>query len=236
VRTENPNTPSLWSILLDLVAAKECGGCGRPPLRKSALCGPCTQALTAAGTARRAVLDARAAPRTFAAAYYEDPVRTMLIHYKERARADLGRVLGVALAGAVVPSLAEVRGPLLLVPMPSARSAVRQRGADTTAQLARHAAQALRAAGLPARSVPALRQARRVADQAGLDRAERAANLAGALRPAGRRARDLDGADVVLVDDIATTGATLAEGARAARAGGARVVGAATVAAARLRR
>jgi len=61
-------------------------------------------------------------------------------------------------------------------------------------------------------------KARRVADQAGLERAERAANLAGALRVSGRRARDLEGAHVVLVDDIATSGSTLAEGAVVAAA------------------
>jgi predicted amidophosphoribosyltransferase len=238
-----PTAPlSLWSALVDLVAVKECAGCGGQPLRRSPLCGRCLHVLTGSPRPRQAVLDARGAPRTFAAGHYEDPLRTMLICYKERGRTDLRDPLAVALASAVEPSLAGVRGPLILVPMPSTRRAVRQRGADTTAQLGQAAARVLTlAAAGPAgpavtvRSIQALRHSRRVADQAGLDRAERAANLAGALRTAGRWRRDLAGADVVLIDDIATSGATLAEAARAVRAGGARVVGAATVAAARLR-
>jgi len=182
----------------------------------------------------------------------------MLILYKERARGDLARPLGMALARAVAEALGGAATaattlvttapatpattmtappPLLLVPMPSTRSAVRRRGVDTTAHLARSAAKSFRAAtGTPIRTVPALRHTRRVADQAGLDRAERAANLAGALRVAGRWRREVAGAEVVLVDDIVTTGATLAEAARAVRAGGATVVGAAAVAAARVRR
>jgi predicted amidophosphoribosyltransferase len=183
----------------------------------------------------------------------------MLIHFKERARGDLARPLGMALARAVAETLGSATAttqtttmtttmtattatatpapPLILVPMPSTRSAVRRRGVDTTAHLARSAAKTFRAAtGTPVRTVPALRHIRRVADQAGLDRAERAANLAGALGVAGRWRREVAGADVVLVDDIATTGATLAEAARAVRAGGATVVGAAAVAAARVRR
>lgn len=229
---------SLWAALFDLVAAKECGGCGRTPLRKSPLCGGCFQALTS-DSPRRAVLQTPGSPRTFAATRYEDPVRTMLILYKERGRADLARPLGVALAGAVAEALGGVSAPrpVVLVPMPSTRGAVRRRGVDTTAHLARAAAKTLRAAtGGPIRAVPALRHTRRVADQAGLDRAARAANLAGALRVAGRWRREVAGADVVLVDDIVTSGATLAEAARAVRAGGATVVGAATVAAARVRR
>jgi predicted amidophosphoribosyltransferase len=62
---------------------------------------------------------------------------------------------------------------------------------------------------------------RRVADQAHLGRAARAANLAGSMVVDSRWARVVDGAACVLVDDVVTTGATLAEGARALRSAGA---------------
>ncbi|WP_454261450.1 phosphoribosyltransferase family protein [Pseudoxanthomonas mexicana] len=63
------------------------------------------------------------------------------------------------------------------------------------------------------------------ADQRLLGRTERAANVSGSMR-----ARGAAGAAVIVVDDVVTTGATLVEAARALRAGGARVLGAATVA------
>jgi predicted amidophosphoribosyltransferase len=74
---------------------------------------------------------------------------------------------------------------------------------------------------------PLLAPTRSVADQAGLDTSGRARNLAGAL--AARRCAD--GLRVVVVDDVVTTGATLAEATRALRAAGAEVLGAAVVAA-----
>lgn len=65
----------------------------------------------------------------------------------------------------------------------------------------------------------ALRQRRAVADQAGLDSRRRLANLAGALEvPVGARALLASGGRIVLVDDVMTTGASLAEAARAIRA------------------
>ena len=124
--------------------------------------------------------------------------------------------------------------PVALVPMPSRRKAVRDRGEDTTARLARTAARALREVGVPVRAVPALCHARAVEDQAGLTREQRQANLSGALR-ARRAAAAVTAFRVVLVDDISTSGASLAEAARALREAGVPVLGAATIAAARVR-
>ncbi|MFI6501584.1 ComF family protein [Nonomuraea typhae] len=118
--------------------------------------------------------------------------------------------------------------------MPSARRAVRARGHDPVGRLAVLAVGRLRALGVRAEAVPVLAQARRVADQAGLSATERAANLGSSLRVTGRL-RGAPGATVVLVDDIVTTGATLAEAARALRTAGVQVAAAATVAATRRR-
>lgn len=147
----------------------------------------------------------------------------------------LVRPLGDLLAGAVglvAPTGPAPPGPapFLLVPVPSAPRAVRARAHDRAGRLAARAAADLRGRGWPVRAVPLLRLTRTVADQAGLSTTERTANLAGAL-VAGRA---LDGRPVVLVDDVVTTGATLAEAVRALRAAGAIVHGAAVVAATRL--
>ncbi|MDQ2755299.1 MAG: ComF family protein, partial [Actinomycetota bacterium] len=84
--------------------------------------------------------------------------------------------------------------------------------------------------------VDGLRAVRVLADQSGLDRAGRAANLLGAYAVRPRLGAGLRGREVVLVDDILTTGATLAEAARALRAHGCEPRAAAVVAATTLRR
>lgn len=75
--------------------------------------------------------------------------------------------------------------------------------------------------------VTPLRLAHAVRDSAGLSAAERAANMRGAF-VAGP---PLGAGRVVVVDDIATTGATLAEACRALAEAGWQVCGAAVVAA-----
>ncbi|MFJ8943060.1 ComF family protein [Streptomyces sp. NPDC102395] len=68
---------------------------------------------------------------------------------------------------------------------------------------------------MPVRVAPVLRQRRAVADQTGLNSRQRMDNLGGALAVVPGGARLLRGGSVVLVDDLVTTGASLAEAARA---------------------
>ncbi|MGW3145766.1 ComF family protein [Streptomyces sp. NPDC001177] len=106
---------------------------------------------------------------------------------------------------------------VLLVPVPSARWAVRARGHDPVRRIALAAAGELRRSGTSAQVAAVLRQRRAVADQSGLDSRQRLRNLADALEVAAGGARLLLGGRVVLVDDLMTTGASLTEAARAVR-------------------
>jgi predicted amidophosphoribosyltransferase len=139
--------------------------------------------------------------------------------------------LGQALAVAIDAVLGSVGPPMLVVAMPSASVAIRERGDDVVADLVGQAVRRLRRDRRRVRTVRALRQIPGVADSAGLDAGARARNLDHALVVRPVAARQLNGARVILADDLMTTGATLTEAARALRAVGADVVGAATIAA-----
>jgi predicted amidophosphoribosyltransferase len=169
-------------------------------------------------------------PPAMSVAVYDGVVRDVVVAYKEAGLVGLahplGRALGVAVSATALPD-----DPVALVPVPSSRAARRGRGHDAMRPLTLSAVAALRAEGFDARMVPALRHVRPVADSVGLGATERAANLAGAfgVRPgavAGLRSRR-----VVVVDDLVTSGATLAECCRALRRAGVDVTAVATVAA-----
>ena len=153
-----------------------------------------------------------------AAARYADEVRAVLLAHKERGALALAAPLGVALAGAVRAGPIWGHGAVVLVPVPSARRAVRARGHDPARRIALAAARELRRVGTAARVAAVLRQRRDVADQAGLNSRQRLENLAGALEVVPDGGRLLADGPVVLVDDLMTTGASLAEAARAVRA------------------
>jgi predicted amidophosphoribosyltransferase len=225
-----------WQDLTDLVLPAECGGCGRP---RTVLCPECRAALTGAVPSRvRPEPEPPGLPVVHAAAPYEDEVRAVLLAHKERGALMLAGPLGAALAGAVRAGLATGDGgpggpggtrgpvgmggsgiPVSLVPVPSAPWAVRARGHDPARRIALAAAGELRRTGTPARVVAVLRQRRAVADQSGLNSRQRLHNLAGALEvPAGGARLLAGGGRVVIVDDLMTTGASLAEAARAVKA------------------
>ncbi|MBB1260540.1 ComF family protein [Streptomyces alkaliterrae] len=217
-----------WRDWVDLVVPPECAGCGAA---RSLLCAVCAERLRGGGPVRVVPEPCPPGlPTVYAAAEYADVARSVLLAHKERGALRLAPRLGALLADCVPRARVGGAGPVL-VPVPSARRAVAARGHDPTLRLARAAAVELRRRGVPATAVPALVQVRRIVDQGGLSGHERLRNVAGALgiRPTGERL--LRGRPVVLVDDLMTSGASLAEAARALRAGGAEVAGAAVVAA-----
>ena len=161
-------------------------------------------------------------PLTVACSPYDPLVSHLVTAHKDRGALGLAPVLAAPLARSVHALLrhCDADGPVLLVPVPSSAAAVRRRGYDATATLARLAARRLR----PRHAVRVTRlltQRGGVRDQAGLTAAERGQNLDGALRvrhplrslALGGLTALTTGRSVVLVDDVVTTGSTLAEAA-----------------------
>jgi predicted amidophosphoribosyltransferase len=174
-------------------------------------------------------------PPTVAAAPFDGPLARLVTAYKDDDRRDAAGVLGDLLAASLDavlarndPSRAVVaqrNGPLLVVPVPSSARSRRARGDAPLAALAARATHGFDP--LEAVVADALRQRRRVADQAGLTAAQRAVNLERSMTVRPAWAAAVAGSTCVVVDDVLTTGATLVEAARALRRGGAgHVVGA----------
>ena len=211
--------------MLDLVLPLQCGGCGAPGIR---WCDACAGSLAVRIDDPHLV-----APRSdpgvpvFSLGRYAGPRRHAIVATKEHGRADLIVPLAAALAAGLnrLIDWRVVRPPLTVVPAPTRRWAARRRGGDPVTRMA-VAATAGRA---DLAVVAALRTRALVADSVGLSGAARQRNIAGRVKVV----RTLPGravGEVVLVDDIVTTGATICESVRMLHAAGARVAAVLTVA------
>ena len=160
----------------------------------------------------------------FSLGRYAGVRREAILAVKEHGRIDLVPILAAALNAGLTHLLewGIVAGPLTLVPAPTRRTTARRRGGDPVTKIAV-------AAALPHGIVtPVLRTRAFTRDSVGLSAGQRQHNIAGRVVVRGRalaRGPRADRAcgEVVLVDDISTTGATASESVRVLQETGRRV-------------
>ncbi|MFY2859550.1 ComF family protein [Mycobacterium sp. THU-M104] len=214
--------------MLDVILPLECGGCGAPSTR---WCDACGRELSVAADEPH-VVTPRIDPQVpvFALGRYAGARRQAILAVKERGRGDLVAPLAYALAVGVHRLLTWgiVETPLTIVPAPTRTWAARRRGGDPVTRVARAAV-----AGHPDVTVARALRIRALArDSAGLGTAARERNIAGRVLLRGGSLTDHPGTEVMVVDDVVTTGATARESVRALCAAGLRVVAVLAVAAA----
>jgi predicted amidophosphoribosyltransferase len=208
--------------MLDLILPLECGGCGAPSTR---WCDACATALQVHADEPHLVTP-RVDPGVpvFALGRYAGPRRHAIVAVKEHGRRDLVAPLSRALALGIhrLAVWGVLSTPLTVVPAPTRRAAARRRGGDPVARVAATATRVH--PGITV--VHALRTVGRARDSVGLTTTAREHNIAGRVRltaaaPAG---------EVLLVDDIVTTGATAREAVRVLEAAGSAVAAVLTLA------
>jgi ComF family protein len=189
--------------LLDLLAPPQCPACGldwQAPDGAATFCGACAPLVEVPPP------ELRPPARSAAAVVFQGPVADAIRRFKYAGRRDALPALAALLVDAAAAYAGSVDA---VVPMPLHPHKLRARGWNPSALLAAPVARAL---GVPMRT-RWLTRTRATRDQAGLSRDARQHNLVGAFS-----ARAVPARRVLLIDDVRTTGATLAEAIKTLRA------------------
>ena len=198
----------------ELLRGGVCAACWRDlPGRESARCGRCDEALPGAPAGMlcgRCLIDPPAFDRLEAAAPYRGPARQILLAFKFQGADFLGPRIAEVMAGRLVPPDVEE-----IAAVPATPRARRARGYHPAAVLAAGLSELLRVPFAAER----LAKVRETEIQSRIGAAGRAANVRRAFAVRGK-----PGASVLLVDDVATSGATARECAARLAAAGARSI------------
>lgn len=185
--------------VVDLVYPPRCPACGVAIADQQGLCAECWSSLDIPS----ASVDSGDAVPVHAATLYNDTSRKLVLAYKHGGRIALSRLLARLIAARLPDASAAAVAPLL-VPVPLHRWRLWQRGFNQAALLARELAQMGKGVAL----VDGLIRRKRTPSLGGLGREARDRALAGAIiiNPAG--AAVMAGRDIILIDDVFTSGAT----------------------------
>lgn len=137
-----------------------------------------------------------------AAARYDGAMRKLIGDFKFRDHQDARRLFGRWLTTAGGELIADAD---IIVPVPLHRWRLLARRFNQSAMLAKELA---RVTGLPFAATTLIRS-RRTKRQVGLSISQRKSNVQGAFSVRSAKRRVIDGARVLLIDDVITTGATV---------------------------
>ena len=197
---------------LNFLFPPHCPNCSSYVERRGDFCVPCMRRLVHIHAIARSMENAEVLDGIWAFAHYREGVRDLLRALKyQKKKSALPALHTILAAGEEV--LAQLPHPLTAVPVPLAPMRLRERGFNQV--------EAIFAPWLAAHDVtfaPLLDRTRETAPLYARTRAERRKELRGAFSVVENA--DLAGHDVLLVDDIMTTGATLTECARTLKRGG----------------
>ena len=217
---------------LDGLASYLCPGCfdGCRPIA-SPMCSQCGRIYTSRVVVDHVCGDCIRTPKPFGKARawgaHEGALLRVIRNFKYHHQPFLARPLGILLFGAF---LKHWRSNEIdrVIPVPLHPKRLRQRGFNQSRLLIHHWPRGDDGATVIRPTSDWLIRTRRTRSQTGLRRKERQANMRGAFALQGRP--PLASKHVLLVDDVYTTGATVAECARVLLAGGARRVDVLTLA------
>jgi len=148
---------------------------------------------------------------------YEPPVVDCIYQLKYTPKPHVGKSLGVLLGAFALEVLGGIDDPVLL-PVPLHKKRLRQRGFNQSLILAKEAAKTIRGE----LDFTSLQRTRFTSPQVDLQKKERIRNVKGAFGLSSPE--KFQGRQVILVDDVATTGSTLNECARVLKKAGAQEV------------
>jgi len=206
------------SPLVNLVYPPRCPLCGVAVVEQGGLCLDCWSDLDTSTNADAVSVENSGHAGVLAACVYNEASRDLILRFKHGGQIGLARLMARMMASHLEDASAE-HAPLL-IPVPLHRVRLWMRGYNQAALLARE----LENLGKGELRVDGLIRGKRTPSLGGLSKEERRLALSGSIKVNGSRRGVVGDRDIVLVDDVYTSGATSAACAEALTRAGARSV------------